>query len=128
MARGADRPDDDSGKKGRRFGRGRPEQPAVPEEIPQEETGWLDDLRSAKQEQTAIGPGTAPGEARTSKSGRRAPGPDDDFGDDSLPGFGGGDAAPGFGGDAPDREVRHARLAIQVHIGHRPKPDHDGVE
>ncbi|BFU43768.1 hypothetical protein [Krasilnikovia sp. MM14-A1004] len=82
-ARGADGPDDETGQRNeqagrsrRRFGRGRPE-PVTPEEVPQEETGWLDDLRTAKEQRSAIGPGAAPGEARSSKSGRTAPGPDD---------------------------------------------------
>ncbi|MEU4220100.1 hypothetical protein, partial [Actinoplanes sp. NPDC026623] len=83
--RGADRPDDDAeqaGKSRRLFGRGRPE-PVEPVEVPREETGWLDDLRSAKEERSAIGPGAA--EARTSKSGRRAPGPDDPIDDSPFP-------------------------------------------
>jgi hypothetical protein len=83
-SRGADRPDDDADQgdeqpgRGRRlFGRGRVE-PVAPEEVPQEETGWLSDLWTAKEERAAIGPGSAAGEARTSKSGRVAPGPDGD--------------------------------------------------
>ncbi|MEV4349586.1 hypothetical protein AB0J83_34425, partial [Actinoplanes sp. NPDC049596] len=87
--RGAERPDDDAdlgneqagGRKGRRFGRGRPE-PVEPVILPQEETGWLDDLRTAKQQRSAIGPGTLAGETRYSKSGRVAPGPDDEPDDD----------------------------------------------
>ena len=82
-SRGADRPDDEAdqrneqpGKSRRLFGRGRPE-PAEPEEVPREETGWLDDLRSAKQERAAIGPGK-PTDGRASKSGKVAPGPRDE--------------------------------------------------
>jgi len=74
--RGAERPDDhddqraeQTGRGRRLFGRGRPE-PVEPQEVPREETGWLDDLRTAKESGGAIGPGTAPGEGRTSKSGR----------------------------------------------------------
>ena len=60
--RGAERPDDDAdqreqaGRSRRLFGRGRPE-PVEPVEVPREETGWLDDLRSAKEDRSAIGPG-----------------------------------------------------------------------
>ncbi|HEX5202629.1 MAG TPA: hypothetical protein VFW27_22075, partial [Actinoplanes sp.] len=96
-SRGAERPDDEAdlrkdagSRKGRRFGRGRAE-PEVPEDVPQEETGWLDDLRTAKQQRGAIGPGTLAGETRPSKSGRMAPGPDDHPDDEDLP-FGGGAA------------------------------------
>ena len=97
--RGADRPDDDAdlrneqagGRKGRRFGRGRPAEPIEPEVVGQEETGWLDDLRTAKEQRAAIGPGTLAGETRLSKSGRLAPGPDDRPDDEDLP-FGGGAA------------------------------------
>ncbi|MEV6488182.1 hypothetical protein AB0M20_06000, partial [Actinoplanes sp. NPDC051633] len=81
-SRGAERPDDDAdlqndpaGRRGRLFGRGRPE-PVEPEQVSQEETGWLDDLWTAKEERGAIGPGQ-PGEGRSSKSGRVAPGPDE---------------------------------------------------
>ncbi|MFC3386841.1 hypothetical protein ACFOHP_33530, partial [Couchioplanes caeruleus subsp. azureus] len=88
--RGAERPDDyddqrteQTGRGRRLFGRGRPE--PLEQEVPREETGWLDDLRTAKEQGGSIGPGTAPGEARTSKSGRRAPGPDDPDGDDPFP-------------------------------------------
>jgi hypothetical protein len=93
-SRGGDRPDDDAdlpGKSRRRFARGRPE-PAEIEEVPQEETGWLDDLRTAKEQRAAIGPGTLAGEARTSKSGRVAPGPPEE--DEPAPGTG-RDAGPG---------------------------------
>ncbi|HEY7272594.1 MAG TPA: hypothetical protein VH502_07660, partial [Actinoplanes sp.] len=82
-SRGADRPDDEAGRdeqpgRSRRlFGRARPE-PPVPEEVPQEETGWLDDLRTAKAERTSIGPGVTSGEVRTGKSRRVAPGPPDE--------------------------------------------------
>jgi integrin beta 3 len=78
--RGADRPDDDQrndSRSRRLFGRGRPE-PVEPQDISQEETGWLDDLRTAKEQRAAIGPGALAGEAKTSKSGRVAPGPRDD--------------------------------------------------
>jgi hypothetical protein len=80
--RGADRPDDDSeqtGRSRRLFGRAKQE-PVEQEAVPGEETGWLDDLRTAKEERAAIGPGTPEG-ARTSKSGRKAPGPRDDDAD-----------------------------------------------
>ncbi|MDT5041106.1 MAG: hypothetical protein QOE51_2091, partial [Actinoplanes sp.] len=86
-SRGADRPDDDdqssehAGRSRRLFGRGRAA-PVEPGEVPQEETGWLDDLWTAKEEGAAIGPGTRAGEARTSKSGRVAPGPDGNVADD----------------------------------------------
>ena len=66
-SRGADRPDDDTGQRDeqpgrsrRLFGRARVEPPA-PEEVPQEETGWLDELRTAKAERTSIGPGASSG-------------------------------------------------------------------
>ncbi|NUT36112.1 MAG: hypothetical protein HOV79_23900, partial [Hamadaea sp.] len=49
MARDAERPDDG---RGRRKGRG-----GEPTEVPQEETGWLDDLRHAKEQKADIGPG-----------------------------------------------------------------------
>jgi hypothetical protein len=84
--RGADRPDDDAeqtGRSRRLFGRAKQE-PAEQEAVPGEETGWLDDLRTAKQERAAIGPGTPEG-ARTSKSGRRAPGPLDEDEDPQPP-------------------------------------------
>ncbi|MCO8276891.1 hypothetical protein M1L60_40555, partial [Actinoplanes sp. TRM 88003] len=110
--RGADRPDDDAdlrneqggGRKGRRFGRGRPAEPAEPEVIGQEETGWLDDLRTHKEQRGAIGPGTLAGETRYSKSGRVAPGPDDQP-DGDFPALGAGEGAapgrPGGSGEQP---------------------------
>ncbi|KAB1128979.1 hypothetical protein F6X68_29615, partial [Micromonospora sp. AMSO12t] len=61
-SRGSERPEDgpeerrDSRAKGRRWGRGKAE--AEPEEpISGEEFGWIDDLRSAKQQRTELGPG-----------------------------------------------------------------------
>ncbi|HET6483710.1 MAG TPA: hypothetical protein VFG35_27220, partial [Actinoplanes sp.] len=116
--RGADRPDDDAdprdeqggGRKGRRFGRGRPEpQPDEPAVVGQEETGWLDDLRTAKERRGAIGPGTLAGETRFSKSGRVAPGPDDAPVDD-FPALGadsGAAQAPGWqGGSGEFRQAQ----------------------
>ena len=49
-SRGADRPDDDRrgeqpGRSRRLFGRGKQEAPE-PEQVPGEELGWLDDLRT----------------------------------------------------------------------------------
>ncbi|NUT05661.1 MAG: hypothetical protein HOV76_19495, partial [Hamadaea sp.] len=64
MARDAERPDDG---RGRRKGRG-----GEPQEVPQEETGWLDDLRHAKEAKVDIGPGGAaagPGEKTRGGSG-----------------------------------------------------------
>ncbi|HET9517156.1 MAG TPA: hypothetical protein VFO77_05465, partial [Actinoplanes sp.] len=84
------RSDDDSeraaqtGRSRRLFGRGKQE-PAEPEPVPREETGWLDDLRTAKEQRAAIGPGTPDGEAKTSKSGRTAPGPRDDDAPSAAP-------------------------------------------
>ena len=69
-----------TGRGRRLFGRGRPE-PVEPQEVPREETGWLDDLRTAKQQRGAIGPGSAT-DGRASKSGKVAPGPDEDPDDD----------------------------------------------
>ena len=101
-SRGADRPDDDAdlhdeqaGRGRRLFGRGRPE-PVEPEEVPREETGWLDDLRTAKEERAAIGPGKA-SDGRSSKSGKVAPGPDDAI-----------DDGPGFPGAGPDARADSA--------------------
>ncbi|PWU57914.1 hypothetical protein DLJ47_01025, partial [Micromonospora sp. S4605] len=61
-SRGSERPEDgpderrDSRAKGRRWGRGKAE--AEPEEpISGEEFGWIDDLRTAKQQRTELGPG-----------------------------------------------------------------------
>ena len=62
-----------------------------PTEVPREETGWLDDLRTAKEQRGAIGPGTPAGETRPRKSGRLAPGPDA-APDDNMP-FGTGTPA-----------------------------------
>ncbi|MEH1102351.1 hypothetical protein V6V16_24650, partial [Micromonospora sp. CPCC 205561] len=63
-SRGSERPEDgpderrDSRAKGRRWGRGKAE--AEPEEpVSGEEFGWIDDLRSAKQQRTELGPGGA---------------------------------------------------------------------
>ena len=104
-SRGADRPDDDAdlrneqaGRGRRLFGRGRPE-PVEPEEVPREETGWLDDLRTAKEERAAIGPGKA-SDGRSSKSGKVAPGPDD-----------AADDGPGFPGAGPDARADSAAPA-----------------
>ena len=97
-SRGADRPDGDAdqrneqpGKSRRLFGRGRPE-PVEPAEVPREETGWLDDLRTAKEDRSAIGPGK-PTDGKSSKSGKTAPAPDDV--PDDTPSFLTADAEPG---------------------------------
>ena len=74
----------------------RPE-PVEPEVVPTEETGWLDDLRSAKQDRSAIGPGK-PTDGKSSKSGKTAPAPDDV--PDDAPPFLSADADPGPRGPA----------------------------
>ncbi|KAB1927808.1 hypothetical protein F8271_29320, partial [Micromonospora sp. ALFpr18c] len=80
-SRGADRPDEspderrDTRPKGRRWGRGRAE--AEPEEpVSGEEFGWIDDLRSAKQQRTELGPEGVAAEAATPRGGASAPPPD----------------------------------------------------
>ncbi|MFC5945837.1 hypothetical protein ACFPZ4_30800, partial [Micromonospora harpali] len=67
-SRGSERPEDgpeeqrEPRPKGRRWGRGRPD--SEPEEpVAGEEFGWIDDLRSAKQQRGELGPGGAPGQA-----------------------------------------------------------------
>ncbi|MBM0235763.1 hypothetical protein JNW91_30800, partial [Micromonospora sp. STR1_7] len=58
--------------KGRRWGRGRAE--AEPEEpVSGEEFGWIDDLRSAKQQRTELGPEGAAAEATGPRGGAPAP-------------------------------------------------------
>lgn len=60
-SRGGERPEDgpderrDSRAKGRRWGRGKAEEP--PPEPAGEEFGWIDDLRSAKQQRGETRPG-----------------------------------------------------------------------
>ena len=80
-SRGADRPDEgpderrDPRAKGRRWGRGRAE--AEPEEpVAGEEFGWIDDLRSAKQQRGGLGPerGSA-GQPAASAQSPAGPGP-----------------------------------------------------
>ncbi|WP_201749522.1 hypothetical protein, partial [Micromonospora sicca] len=69
MARGPERPEDgpderrDPRAKGRRWGRGRAD--AEPEDaVAGEEFGWIDDLRTAKQQRAELGPeGAGPGPA-----------------------------------------------------------------
>ncbi|PWR05218.1 hypothetical protein DKT68_28145, partial [Micromonospora acroterricola] len=77
-SRGADRPDEgpderrDPRAKGRRWGRGRAE--AEPEEpVSGEEFGWIDDLRSAKQQRTELGPDGAPAEPTRPRGGAPVP-------------------------------------------------------
>ncbi|MGC4853021.1 hypothetical protein ACLQ24_06385, partial [Micromonospora sp. DT4] len=77
-SRGADRPDEgpderrDPRAKGRRWGRGRAE--AEPEEpVAGEEFGWIDDLRSAKQQRGELGPDGVPVEPVPPRAGVPAP-------------------------------------------------------
>ncbi|WP_234583483.1 hypothetical protein, partial [Micromonospora sp. MH99] len=77
-SRGADRPDEgpderrDPRAKGRRWGRGRAE--AEPEEpVAGEEFGWIDDLRSAKQQRGELGPDGAPAEPGPPRTGASPP-------------------------------------------------------
>ncbi|PWU51431.1 hypothetical protein DLE60_32210, partial [Micromonospora globispora] len=64
MARGPERPEDgpderrDPRAKGRRWGRGRAD--AEPEDANGEEFGWIDDLRTAKEQRTELGPDGGP--------------------------------------------------------------------
>ncbi|MBM0207394.1 hypothetical protein JNW90_33750, partial [Micromonospora sp. STR1s_5] len=61
-SRGGDRPDEgpderrDPRAKTRRWGRGRPAEPEPEAPVAGEEFGWIDDLRSAKQQRTELGP------------------------------------------------------------------------
>uniref|UniRef100_UPI00157C1052 hypothetical protein n=1 Tax=Micromonospora maritima TaxID=986711 RepID=UPI00157C1052 len=65
MARGPERPADgpderrDPRGKGRRWGRGRAEAEPDPA-VAGEEFGWIDDLRTAKQERGELGPDGVP--------------------------------------------------------------------
>ncbi|WP_433120097.1 hypothetical protein [Micromonospora sp. CA-246542] len=77
-SRGADRPDEgpderrDPRAKGRRWGRGRAE--AEPEEpVAGEEFGWIDDLRSAKQQRGELGPDGVPVEPVPPRAGVPTP-------------------------------------------------------
>lgn len=77
-SRGADRPDEgpderrDPRAKGRRWGRGRAE--AEPEEpVAGEEFGWIDDLRSAKQQRSELGPDGAAVEPAGPRGGAPVP-------------------------------------------------------
>ena len=126
--RGADRPDGDAdqrneqpGKSRRLFGRGRPE-PVEPEVVPTEETGWLDDLRTAKQDRSAIGPGK-PTDGKSSKSGKTAPAPDDV--PDDAPPFLAADAEPaprGPGAGPPARPGAPASPSRGSEAGRPPAP------
>ncbi len=123
-SRGADRPDDDSEQRGEQTGRSRrlfgraKQEPAAQEQVPGEEIGWLDDLRTAKEQRAAIGPGTPEGEAKTSKSGRTAPGPRDDDGDDEPPPRAGRDVAgPDSAGTVTGRRAARS-----------PQADHPGAD
>ncbi|MBM0278874.1 hypothetical protein, partial [Micromonospora tarensis] len=67
-SRGGDRPDEgpderrDPRAKARRWGRGRAAEAEPEEPVAGEEFGWIDDLRSAKQQRTELGPDGAPAE------------------------------------------------------------------
>ncbi|MEU1400724.1 hypothetical protein ABZ403_32330, partial [Micromonospora zamorensis] len=77
-SRGGDRPDEgpDEGRdpraKTRRWGRGRAAEPEPEEPVAGEEFGWIDDLRSAKQQRTELGPDGAPAEPSRPAAGAPA--------------------------------------------------------
>lgn len=74
-SRGGDRPDEgpderrDPRAKTRRWGRGRAAEPEPEEPVAGEEFGWIDDLRSAKQQRTELGPDGAPAEPNRPRGG-----------------------------------------------------------
>ena len=74
-SRGGDRPDEgpderrDPRAKTRRWGRGRAAEPEPEEPAAGEEFGWIDDLRSAKQQRTELGPDGAPAEPNRPRGG-----------------------------------------------------------
>ncbi|MBF9132641.1 hypothetical protein I0C86_27345 [Plantactinospora sp. S1510] len=120
--------------KGRRWGRGKPEPAAVPEEpeVSGEELGWIADLRTAKEQQADIGPAggtSADPPVRPPSAYDRLPelGPDSG-GPTAPPGMDpaasaepvrgrGGDAAPPPGAPVPDR-----RAADSAEPGLPPRP------
>lgn len=77
-SRGGDRPDEgpderrDPRAKTRRWGRGRAAEPEPEEPVAGEEFGWIDDLRSAKQQRTELGPDGAPAEPSRPAAGAPA--------------------------------------------------------
>ncbi|MBQ0992296.1 hypothetical protein KBX08_19670, partial [Micromonospora sp. H61] len=74
-SRGGDRPDEgpderrDPRAKTRRWGRGRPAEPEPEQPAAGEEFGWIDDLRSAKQQRAELGPDGAPAEPNRPRGG-----------------------------------------------------------
>lgn len=78
-SRGGDRPDEgaderrDPRAKARRWGRGRAAEPEPEEPVAGEEFGWIDDLRSAKQQRTELGPDGAPAEPNRPAGGAPVP-------------------------------------------------------
>lgn len=110
-SRGADRPDEgpderrDPRAKGRRWGRGRAE--AEPEEpVAGEEFGWIDDLRSAKQQRGELSPDGMPAEPVPPRTGLPTP----------------PDAPPGP--RRPDAEAAGARRPVDgPWPGEAPPPD-----
>lgn len=123
-SRGSDLPEDGTEEQReprslrRRWGRGKSDTPAEEPEVSGEELGWIADLRTAKQQQTELGPGGAePGPGRAAPPGR-GPAPAD-FG---PVGPGPGDPEPG----APRPRYAAPRLCPRS-VNPGPRPNHPGA-
>ena len=123
-SRGSDRPEDgrdeqpDPPAKGRRWGRGgRADAPADPA-VGGEEFGWIDDLRTAKQQRVDLGPGDA---GPAGGPGDRPPGPRRE-----APPAGPSGVEPPVG-DPPRREPPAAGPRGQSGAGERPGPGIPGA-